>query len=302
MRSRYSPSVDLMGQLESFVAVADTGSFTRGAELRGTPQPVISRRIAALEKRIGGRVLNRTSRSVELTSLGRTLLPHAADLVARAEHLLEVAKSHAAEFVIAMPPHADARALVAARNAAQPDGLALGFWELSPTERADAVTTGKIPAALLPCPPDEAVMSAPLGAGTANSALRGRRLHLDQLRRRGPTDRAGTVYLDAEDDVPWVRDLVIRAARSAGLGPDQVVVGAPRTTALTAAYEYADAIVCTAPWAARHDLRWRAFGDLELERSYTLELATGMRPPPGLDGAVPALARAVGLAPIREAA
>lgn len=143
-------------------------------------------------------------------------------------------------------------------------------------------------------------MSGDLGAGTAAGELRGRRFHLDQLRRRGASERVGTVYVDAEDDVPWVRDVLVRAARSAGLRPDQVAVGASRTTALTAAYEYADAIVCTASWAARHDLRWREFGDLDVRRSYAVAVPPGTRVPPGIDRAIPALARAVGLEPIGE--
>ena len=302
MRFGYSPSVDLMAQLEAFVAVAESGSFTRGAEVRGVPQPVVSRRVAALEKRLGGRLLSRTSRSVELTPLGSTLLPHAIDLAARVEHLLDVAASHAAEFVIGTPPDTDARALVAARRAADEGGLALGFWESSRSERADALAAGRIRAAFLPSPPDEAQMSAILGAGTAGAALRGRRVHVDQLRRRGSTERAGTLYLDAEDDVPWVRDVIVRAARSAGLRTDQIVVGASRTTALTAAYEYDDVIACTASWAAQHDLRWRELGGIDVQRSYAIVGPPGTHLPAVIGRAIPALARAVGLEPTRELA
>ncbi|MDN5852604.1 MAG: LysR family transcriptional regulator [Actinomycetia bacterium] len=292
--------MDLVAQLESFVAVAEAGSFTGGAEVRGVPQPVISRRIAALEKRLGGRLLSRTSRRVELTPLGRSLLPHAVDLAARVDHFLDVAASYSSEFVIGTPPETEARALVAARRSADEGGLALGFSECSPTEREDALAAGRVRAALLPVPPDEAQMTAQLGAGTASGTFRGRRFHLDQLRRRGSAERAGTLYLDAEDDVPWVRDIVIRAARSAGLRPDQVVVGSSRTTALTATYEYADAIICTASWAAKHDLTWREIGDVEVNRTYAIRTPPGARLPAAVAGAIPGLARAVGLEPARE--
>ena len=302
MRNRYSPSVDLIGQLESFVSVAETGSFTRGAELRSIPQPVVSRRVAALEKRLGGRLLTRTSRSVELTPFGRSLLPHATDLVAKAHHFVERARAHTVEFVIGMPPEADARALVAARHAAEDAGLALGFVECAPTERAASLGAGSASAALVPCPPDEADMSAVLGAGTAGNALRGRRIHVDQLRRHDRHERPGVVHIDAEDDVPWVRDVVRRAARSAGLRPDQVDVGSARTAALTAAYEYADVIVCTQVWAARNDLRWRQLAGVDVRRSYTIALPSGATPPEGFESAIPALARAVGLEPTREIA
>ena len=292
--------MDLVGQLESFVAVAESGSFTRGAELRGIPQPVVSRRVAALEKRLGGRLLTRTSRSVELTPLGRSVLPHASDLVAKAEHLVELGRSHTVEFVISVPSEVDARALVAARHAAEEGALALGFLECTPDERAATIATGRASAALVPSPLDESQMSAVLGAGTANDALRGRRVHLDQLRRRERSARPGVVHVDAEDDVPWVRDVVRRASRSAGLRPDQVEIGSSRTAALTAAFEYADVIVCTEAWAARNDLRWRELADVELRRSYAVALPPGGSLPAGFEDAIPALARAVGLEPMRE--
>lgn len=291
--------MDLVSQLESFVAVAEEGSFTHGAHVRGLPQPVVSRRVAALEKRLGGRLLSRTSRSVELTAFGRALLPHAIDLAARVEHLLDVAASHTTEFMIGTPPETDARALVMARRLADERGLVLGFCEISSPGRADALASGRVLAALLPAPSDEAQLTAPLGAGTASGVFRGRRFHLDQLRRRG-RDRPGVLYVDAEDDVPWVRDRIVRAARSAGLRPDQIVIGSSRTTALTSAYEHDDAIICTAAWAAKHDLMWREIADVEVSRSYALSVPPGARLPDAVGGAIPGLAKAVGLEPIGE--
>ena len=44
--------MDLIEALRSFQAVAEERSFTRGAERCGQPQPVASRRIAALEERL----------------------------------------------------------------------------------------------------------------------------------------------------------------------------------------------------------------------------------------------------------
>ena len=41
------------------------------------PQPVVSRRVAALERRLGGALLERSTRSVTLTELGQRVLPHA---------------------------------------------------------------------------------------------------------------------------------------------------------------------------------------------------------------------------------
>lgn len=62
--------------LRSFVAVAELGSFGRAAALLNISQPALSRRIAKLEASLGARLLERTTRSVTLTMVGRELLPN----------------------------------------------------------------------------------------------------------------------------------------------------------------------------------------------------------------------------------
>src|SRR5699024_2107103 len=53
------------------LAVARTGLFTTAAETLGLNHTTVSRRIAALEKDLGGRTLARTVGGWELTDLGR---------------------------------------------------------------------------------------------------------------------------------------------------------------------------------------------------------------------------------------
>lgn len=55
------------------VAVVRCGSFANAARSLDLSQSVASRAVARLEKRLGVRVLNRTTRSVSLTDDGRTL-------------------------------------------------------------------------------------------------------------------------------------------------------------------------------------------------------------------------------------
>src|SRR5947207_1105925 len=64
-------------QLECFVAVVETGSFTRGARSLGITQPSLSQHIRSLEQELDGAVLERSPRGVGLTPAGRTLLPEA---------------------------------------------------------------------------------------------------------------------------------------------------------------------------------------------------------------------------------
>lgn len=72
-------------QLRYFVAVAETGSFTRAAEREGVTQPTLSEQIMRLEtteKGIGKRLFDRLGRKVVLTDAGQILLSHAQSILA----------------------------------------------------------------------------------------------------------------------------------------------------------------------------------------------------------------------------
>ncbi|MFD0349816.1 LysR family transcriptional regulator [Kitasatospora aburaviensis] len=79
-------------QLEYLVAVVDTGSFTRAAELLHVTQPALSHQVRALEKAVGGTLLERLPRAVRLTPMGRAVLPHARAALADAERLRAAAR------------------------------------------------------------------------------------------------------------------------------------------------------------------------------------------------------------------
>src|SRR3954470_16387418 len=69
--------------LEVFVAVARRKSFTGAARALGYTQSAVSRQIAVLEKDLGAELFDRLSRGVELTTQGRSLLPHAEAVLDR---------------------------------------------------------------------------------------------------------------------------------------------------------------------------------------------------------------------------
>lgn len=54
-----------------FARVIEAGSFTAAARLLAMPKTTVSRRIAALEREVGVRLLQRTTRSLKLTDAGR---------------------------------------------------------------------------------------------------------------------------------------------------------------------------------------------------------------------------------------
>ena len=63
--------------LRAFLAVAETGSFSRAAERVFLSQPAISKRIAALEAELGTRLFDRIGRRAQLTPAGAALLDRA---------------------------------------------------------------------------------------------------------------------------------------------------------------------------------------------------------------------------------
>ena len=62
-------------QLQTFVAVAETHGFSSAAQILNLTQSAVSSQIVRLEKDLGVRLFDRTTRSVALTDAGTTLLP-----------------------------------------------------------------------------------------------------------------------------------------------------------------------------------------------------------------------------------
>ncbi len=62
-------------QVRAFVSVVQAGSFTRAAALLNLSQPALTVQLRRLEEALDARLLDRTSRRVAPTRLGRELLP-----------------------------------------------------------------------------------------------------------------------------------------------------------------------------------------------------------------------------------
>ena len=63
--------MDRFDDLKALVAVIEAGSFTAAAERLGIAKSAVSRRIAALEERLGAQLLRRTTRRLSLTESGQ---------------------------------------------------------------------------------------------------------------------------------------------------------------------------------------------------------------------------------------
>src|SRR6201984_421386 len=64
-------------QLAMLAKVVDWNGFSAAARALGVPKAAVSRAVADLEKTLGMRVLERTTRRIALTAAGRLVYPHA---------------------------------------------------------------------------------------------------------------------------------------------------------------------------------------------------------------------------------
>lgn len=68
-----------------FALVAEMGSFTAAAQKAGLPKSSVSQRISQLEQQVGIRLLNRTTRKLNLTYAGEHYLVHCREMLAASE-------------------------------------------------------------------------------------------------------------------------------------------------------------------------------------------------------------------------
>ena len=72
--------IDILG-VEAFIAIAELGSFQKAARRLHITQTALTRRLQNLEALLGVKLVERTTRSVALSSLGEAFLPEARRLV-----------------------------------------------------------------------------------------------------------------------------------------------------------------------------------------------------------------------------
>jgi LysR family nitrogen assimilation transcriptional regulator len=95
-------------QLESFVRVAELGSFTKAAAALGLAQPLLSRNVRQLEVELHQSLLLRNGRGVTLTEAGALLLEHGRGILHQValakEELGSVRGALAGRVAIGLPP------------------------------------------------------------------------------------------------------------------------------------------------------------------------------------------------------
>jgi DNA-binding transcriptional LysR family regulator len=83
--------------LQTFVAVAHSGSFAGAARRLALSPAMVGRRIQALEERYGAKLIERTTRSLRLTGLGLQFLAKAEQIIEATEELGELTRPEAVQ-------------------------------------------------------------------------------------------------------------------------------------------------------------------------------------------------------------
>ena len=142
-------------QLRVLKEVSERGSFSAAAEALSYTQPAVSQQIAALEKRAGATLVDRTSRGVRLTDAGSALVDHAEVVLARlaaAEAELEaMAGIRGGRVRLASFPTAGASLLppaVALFTERYPE-VELSFVEREPEEAAQMLRAAELEVAIV---------------------------------------------------------------------------------------------------------------------------------------------------------
>lgn len=87
-----------LSDVQIFLQIVSTGSFSAAARVLKTPKSSVTRQIERLERTVGRALLHRTARAVTLTEAGRAFLPHARRLLndgVEAENVLRCAAQSA---------------------------------------------------------------------------------------------------------------------------------------------------------------------------------------------------------------
>ena len=163
-------------QLELFVAVAEERNFHRAAERCRIAQPALSRRIQALERSVGVRLLHRTTRAVEITPAGSALLAAAREALATLGRGAATARrldAGAERLVLAFPDYATHPFVprLLRRFGERHPNVPVEWRELSPAEQLGAVRAREVDVGFVGVPGTAAAGVADGGGGGGGAPL-----------------------------------------------------------------------------------------------------------------------------------
>ncbi|MGW7069851.1 LysR substrate-binding domain-containing protein [Streptomyces sp. NPDC054855] len=263
-------------QLEYFVAVADEGGFGRAAVRLHVVQASVSQQVARLERELGLRLFDRTTRRVGLTAAGERLLPEARAALASAARVSHVAEEivSGAEGVLRL---GTARAFAERVHPAldllaeRVPGLRVRLVQVPREERIEALRSGELDAALIRgARPLPGLSMTPVWDDPLIVALPATH-PLAVLPRFEPADLAGLpLRLAPRERNPAFHDLVTELMRRTGI---DVPTGPPFTT-------LQETLAAIAADSASGAPSWTVFdlvGDLPLARRIAFGPLLGAR-------------------------
>jgi LysR family carnitine catabolism transcriptional activator len=154
--------------VETFIAVAETGSFRAASERLHISQPAVSARIQQLEARIGLGLLTRTTRSVQPTPEGQRFLEEARHIFAGLEDLAEGLRErmHVKSGVVsiaAMPSIAASILPTLMRGfQARYPRISLRIGDATSGRAADLLANGEVDLAIMTAQPRQGMEFVPL--------------------------------------------------------------------------------------------------------------------------------------------
>lgn len=137
-------------QVRAFVAVADAASFISAAGVLHLSQPALSQTIRQLEDEIGNSLFQRTTRSVRLTPLGLSFLPHARHLLREFDSVVgdiqEVATRKRGRVTIACLPSVASRLMprVVAMNEKLYPGIRVVIRDMNMRALVESLRAGEV--------------------------------------------------------------------------------------------------------------------------------------------------------------
>ncbi len=151
------------------IAVAETGSFTRAADLCCVTQPALSNAVGLLEEELGGRLFDRTTRSVNTTDFGAIMIEKMREVVSARDTLLKSASDFLTRdskvVRIGLSPLISADYSKAMLWRAAQHGLEFVLTEMNKADIGPALQNGTIDFGLCPSPQDNSnLQSAPIYA------------------------------------------------------------------------------------------------------------------------------------------
>ncbi|TDD90148.1 LysR family transcriptional regulator [Actinomadura darangshiensis] len=221
--------MNLVGHLRCFVVVAEELHFGRAAERLGMAQPPLSQRIQRLERELGVRLFDRSSRRVRLTAPGGILLDEARDILARVDRVYSVAErarlGEVGTVRAGLPSDLGGpivAALIAAFRERRPE-LRLDLRETGTGEQIRALAEGALDAGVVRHPCDTRdlelgpMLGRPLGVllPAAGDLAAAPEVHLADLGAR-------ELVVPPREEAPGAYDELLAGCRRHGYGPAAV--------------------------------------------------------------------------------